>query len=820
MADDPLQTLAPRTVLDRAVDKGLISPEIAKDIGGRSSSGAEAADLLVTEGFLTRHLVATVLSTHTPATNISSIQQPVEISGFVITGVLGQGGMGTVYRATQRSLGRQVALKVISPESAADPEFAERFLREARSAGSISHPNVITCFDAGIDQGQPYMALELVTGGDAAQWARKTGGRLGERETLRIGIDCARGLIAIRRAGLIHRDIKPSNIFITEDGIAKLADLGLARSSAGDDRMTMTGRAMGTPAFMSPEQAQGLADVDIRSDICALGGTLFCLLTGSLPYHGATTWVVVAKVMNDPVPDPRALVPEVSAATAAVVMKAMAKDRAVRYQDPESLLADLELVCAGSPPRLAEPTSQIGTARATRADATQATISLREAPTIIRPPSTQMMTPPQPMQAPAKRFWSPVGLGLVAGLAGAAITTFLLLPGRAPALPPEPSQAAMPPSGSGAGAWAAPTVTAANPATVKLCDQWRERLLAAGLRCTVEATAENIAISAVDPGTTSLAPLAEAPVERLDLTGCLRLTDLTPLAKMPLRRLLLNGCVKLERLDGLEKTPLAELDASGCTALVDLTALRGRPLTWLSLSGCTSVNRLSGIEGAPLTRLDLSDCHHLEGDLAALHAMPLRELVLARCTRLPSITGLSSPALTECDARGCENLRGDLTALKGTALTRLNLSGCARLERITGIEQLPLVDLDLGGCDRLAAPEMPGVRRPTPLHQLAGLASLRRLCLAKCSWVRDLAPLASLRLTRLDLNGCGDLDGDLKGLALMPLEFLDLTNCSDLDALTGLENAPLKRLVLRGASGISAKKLEPVLGKPDLVIER
>ncbi|GDY13998.1 hypothetical protein LBMAG53_28760 [Planctomycetota bacterium] len=818
MADDPLQTLAPRTVLDRAVDKGLISPEIAKDIGGRSSSGAEAADLLVTEGFLTRHLVATVLSTHTPATNITAIQQPVEISGFVITGVLGQGGMGTVYRATQRSLGRQVALKVISPESAADPEFAERFLREARSAGSISHPNVITCFDAGIDKGQPYMALELVTGGDAAQKARKTNNRLSERETLRIGIDCARGLIAIRRAGLIHRDIKPSNIFITEDGIAKLADLGLARSSAGDDRMTMTGRAMGTPAFMSPEQAQGLADVDIRSDICALGGTLFCLLTGSLPYHGATTWVVVAKVMNDPVPDPRALVPEVSAAAAAVVMKAMAKDRAQRYQDPEALLADLELVLAGSQPKLAEPTSQIGTARATRADATQATIALREAPTVIRPPSTQMMPPPEaPASSPAKRSWSPVGLGLAAGLAGAAITTFLLLPGRVPAPPSESPPATANPVG---GAAAAPTAAAASPAAVKLCDQWRERLLAAGLRCTVEATAENIAISAVDPGTTSLAPLADAPVERLDLTGCLRLTDLTPLARMPLRRLLLNGCVKLERLDGLEKTPLAELDASGCTALVDLTALRGRPLTWLSLSGCTSLKRLSGIEGAPLTRLDLSDCHQLEGDLAALHAMPLRELVLARCTRLPSITGLSSPALAECDARGCENLRGDLTALKGTALTRLNLSGCVRLERISGIEQLPLIDLDLGGCDRLAAPEMPGVRKPTPLHQLAGLASLRRLSLAKCSWVRDLAPLASLRLTRLDLSGCGDLDGDLKGLALMPLEFLDLTNCSDLDALTGLENAPLKRLVVRGASGISGKKLEPVLGKPDLVIER
>src|SRR5690606_17424771 len=149
-----------------------------------------------------------------------------------------EGGMGAVYRARQLNLDREVALKVVSAHVAVEPGYAERFVREARAAAKVSHPHVITIFDAGQVDGQLLMALELMRGGDAAQLAKKAGGRLPEARALQVVRDCARGLQALEKAGLVHRDIKPANVFIGEDGGAKLADLGLARSRAGDDRMT------------------------------------------------------------------------------------------------------------------------------------------------------------------------------------------------------------------------------------------------------------------------------------------------------------------------------------------------------------------------------------------------------------------------------------------------------------------------------------------------------------------------------------------------------------------------------------------------------
>ena len=281
-----------------------------------------------------------------------SNQPPTEpsvrvVSGYRILGTLGMGGMSTVYRAVQLSMEREVALKVLDQQGPPDPGYTERFVREARAAGRINHANVVTCFDVGVHHGNRlYMALELVTGGDATVLADKHGGRLPERPALGILRDAARGLGAIHAAGLIHRDIKPANLFIAADGSAKLGDLGLVRDTMADPGAkyrTLVGIAVGTPAFMSPEQSQGAKDLDIRSDVYALGASVFALLAGRPPYVADTVFELAGMILNDPVPDIREVRPELSPLTAAVLSKAMAKDRGLRYQTPLELLAAAEV---------------------------------------------------------------------------------------------------------------------------------------------------------------------------------------------------------------------------------------------------------------------------------------------------------------------------------------------------------------------------------------------------------------------------------------------------------------------------------------------
>jgi len=249
---------------------------------------------------------------------------------YHIDAVLGQGGMGVVYRAVDRRLDRTVALKVMRPELAADPGFKERFLREAKTAASILHPNVVTLFAAGEEGTCLYMAFEFVAGGDVD--ARiKQHGTLPVAAALRILAECAQGLEAIHEAGLVHRDIKPHNIFLDDKGRAKLGDLGLARQAAGDDRLTVTGIGLGTPAYMSPEQALGQADVDVRSDIHALGATLYAMLGGAAPFSGNSPFAVTNAVINGERPSVRERNPAVGPAVEAVLLRAMAKDRAERY---------------------------------------------------------------------------------------------------------------------------------------------------------------------------------------------------------------------------------------------------------------------------------------------------------------------------------------------------------------------------------------------------------------------------------------------------------------------------------------------------------
>ncbi|NRA38932.1 MAG: protein kinase [Planctomycetes bacterium] len=327
---------AEQKIIDLAQSKNLLDPDLVTEFLDRSeATQTSAITMMIDEGILTQHVV-NKLAEESGATQVT--QQLLSLPGYRIVGLLGEGGMGSVYKAIQLSVDRTVALKVMASHFAKQGDAGERFIREAKTAAKVNSPYVINIIDVSKHDGQYYMALEFVEGGDAEQLAEKSGGKLEEKRALEIIRDASKGLKAIHKVGLLHRDIKPANIFIDIDGVAKLADLGLARAEDGEDRMTQTGATVGTPAFMSPDQAEGLSDLDVRSDIYALGATLYALVCGEPPYTGSSAWAVVAKAINDPVPDPKILNPDLGQGCADLIQNLMSKDRSQRPQSPEDLL--------------------------------------------------------------------------------------------------------------------------------------------------------------------------------------------------------------------------------------------------------------------------------------------------------------------------------------------------------------------------------------------------------------------------------------------------------------------------------------------------
>ena len=266
---------------------------------------------------------------------------------------LGEGGMGVVYEA-EGTDGAIVALKILAVNYAQRKSARERFLREAKHAAQVRHPNVVTCLDAGDYKGHLYIAMELVTGGDLEQRWPEHGPLPPIDAVVRIGRDCAEGLAAIHALRLVHRDIKPSNIFLDLEGRAKIGDFGLAKE-VGAVGMTRSGDTIGTPEFMPPEQARGEPGVDGRADIYALGATLFTVATGQMPYVGPTAWSVLTQVVSVPFPDPLAFRPDMGQDLADLIRQACAKDPRRRPSDARAFAADLGRVLERLTPATAQP---------------------------------------------------------------------------------------------------------------------------------------------------------------------------------------------------------------------------------------------------------------------------------------------------------------------------------------------------------------------------------------------------------------------------------------------------------------------------------
>ena len=270
---------------------------------------------------------------------------------------LGRGGMGVVYRALDTQLGREVALKVLPPETSGDGETVARFQREARAASALNHPNICTIYHIGLHQGQPFIAMELLRGETLEV-------RLAQRpipleQVISLGIQIADALDAAHRRGIVHRDIKPSNIFITERGDAKILDFGLAKLSSGfaagfeESALTLGGeltrshRVMGTPGYMSPEQILG-RELDGRSDIFSLGVVLYRMVTGEKPFKAATVQSLMDEILHRRPDSVSSLNARASGALERVIERCLAKQPSARYATVRGLEEDLRRVAAGT----------------------------------------------------------------------------------------------------------------------------------------------------------------------------------------------------------------------------------------------------------------------------------------------------------------------------------------------------------------------------------------------------------------------------------------------------------------------------------------
>jgi serine/threonine-protein kinase len=288
-----------------------------------------------------------------PSAGEEAAAPKLTIPGIQILEKVGRGSQAIVFRGRQVSVDRIVAVKVMLTKTARDPQARQRFVQEARAAAKLSHNNIVQAIDAGeTPEGYPYFIQEFVDGTTVYDLLKERGGPLPEERALEIIIHMAEALAHAHSRGFIHRDVKPKNIMLTKEGLAKLADMGLARQVADVD-VEELGKAFGTPYYIAPEQVVGSAKIDFRADIYSLGATFYEMLTGRPPFTAPTPQQVMQKHVTSPLIPPDHVNKALSAGVSEVVEVMMAKRPADRYKSTEDLLVDLRTVAGGQPPRIA-----------------------------------------------------------------------------------------------------------------------------------------------------------------------------------------------------------------------------------------------------------------------------------------------------------------------------------------------------------------------------------------------------------------------------------------------------------------------------------
>ena len=320
------------------------------------------------------------------------------IGHYKIVSELGRGGMGVVLKAHEESLNRFVAIKLLGDHLEEDAEYVERFVREAQSAAALSHPNIVQIYAIAEDQGHHYFVMEYVHG-TSVQRMIQTKGKIPPAEAARLIIQAAAGLQVAHTQNVVHRDIKPANLMVTDQGLVKIADFGLALMGAATTRLTATGMLMGTPGYLSPEQCLDQSP-DHRTDIYSLGVTFFEMVTGTMPFRADSPLALLRLIVEVEPPDIQELNPEVDAQLRGIIARMLAKDREERYSSCTEVMADVQswLEANGEPLQ-----SRAGTAAGVMPPPppSPSEDDINTQPTVAVPSAaTSAPTPPAPPPAP------------------------------------------------------------------------------------------------------------------------------------------------------------------------------------------------------------------------------------------------------------------------------------------------------------------------------------------------------------------------------------------------------------------------------------
>jgi serine/threonine protein kinase len=329
----------PKKLVDLLIERKLLTPEQVSEL----QQSCAAASPPAPGG---QPAARPAQGTQAPAADTSKKPAPPQdpIPGYKIVGKLGSGGIATVFKAIDAAKGGDIALKIMYPHHVKNELFRNRFVRESELLCKFEHENIVKGYASGCSSGLYWLAMELVDG-ESIQNLLDKSGTLSEDDALRIIVQIAEAIEYMQSQSVVHRDIKPDNVLITRDGTVKLIDLGFAKPmGAAEGQGDLT---CGTPQYMSPEQAQGQRDLDVRSDIYALGATLYHVVLGKTPFAGTDSLEVMAKQVIEDLATAETKGGKISRHMHYFIEKLMAKEKDIRYQSPRELIEDIETQMAG-----------------------------------------------------------------------------------------------------------------------------------------------------------------------------------------------------------------------------------------------------------------------------------------------------------------------------------------------------------------------------------------------------------------------------------------------------------------------------------------